>query len=169
MSDAFIHLIVPLLILLILINDERRKYVFVLLPFAIFPDLDLFVEHRALLHNIFIPLTMIIASIWTSKRSRLIILIASAYILSHIMLDIFNSGVYILYPVYNKTFLINIELMVSRYPVGLEWIVDWGFKDVTGAYSKWYDTIAISSTGIGIVTLSSALYFIKIHLKKMRL
>ena len=56
MPNWAIHLIVPLLALLIVGRKEDYKYILFLLPLAVLPDIDTFVtEHRALLHNIFIP------------------------------------------------------------------------------------------------------------------
>src|SRR5659263_681536 len=92
-----IHLLVPLLVLLIVGRKEDYKYILLLLPFAVFPDIDTFVtEHRALLHNIFIPLAL--ASIGISlKKMKKIFLITAFYFASHVILDIFGRGVILFY------------------------------------------------------------------------
>lgn len=75
MPNWAIHLLVPLLALLILCRKEDQKYIILLLPFAVLSDIDTFVtEHRALLHNIFIPIVIILIGS-SFKKMRPIFLI----------------------------------------------------------------------------------------------
>jgi hypothetical protein len=63
MPDWAVHIIVPLFALLIVARKENVKYVLYLLPLALILDLDHFaLMHRALFHNIFIPLVFMGAS-----------------------------------------------------------------------------------------------------------
>lgn len=59
---------VPLLALIMVGRKKDYKYILLLLPLAVLPDIDTFAtEHRALLHNIFIP-----ASLEMSKTNQLL-------------------------------------------------------------------------------------------------
>jgi len=70
MPNWAIHLIVPFLALIMVGRKKDYKYILLLLPLAVLPDIDTFVtEHRALLHNIFIP--AIDASLEMSKTNQL--------------------------------------------------------------------------------------------------
>ncbi|MDP2766171.1 MAG: hypothetical protein Q8O41_01780, partial [Candidatus Methanoperedens sp.] len=70
MPNWAIHLIVPLLALLIVSRKEDWKYILLLLPLAVVPDLDTFLtQHRALLHNMFIPVVFLILG-WKLREYR---------------------------------------------------------------------------------------------------
>jgi membrane-bound metal-dependent hydrolase YbcI (DUF457 family) len=126
MPNWAIHLIVPLLALLIAGRKEDHKYIFLLLPLAVLPDIDTFaVEHRALLHNIFIPAILFFLGL-SIKKMRVIFFIAGVYFISHVILDMFDGGVVLFYPVYNEMAFINASLEMS---IGnqLSWKFDYGF------------------------------------------
>lgn len=102
MSSLLTHIFIPLFILLIFSEEFKlsKKIILFLCFFAILPDLDIFLFHRATLHNIFVLLVpLCIYILWKSVE---FIYISSFYIFSHIILDLFNQGVYIFYPFYNK-------------------------------------------------------------------
>ncbi len=127
MPNWAIHLLVPLLALLIVCRKEDHKYILLLLPFAVFPDVDTFVtEHRALLHNVFIPLVLVLTGI-ALKKMRSIFFITAFYFASHIILDMFNGGVVLFYPFYNEMAFIDASLEMSKTKE-LLWTFDYGFS-----------------------------------------
>jgi hypothetical protein len=131
MANWVIHLIVPLLALLIVSRREDMKYILLLLPLALVPDLDTLVTlHRALLHNIFIPIILVLSAIIFFERRKMLI-IASVYFASHVMLDLFEGGVVLLYPVYNRLAFVDASLSLTPTNA-VNWIFDYGFTD----YSK---------------------------------
>ena len=108
MPGPLIHLGVCLVALLLYFDDRHRKYVLLLLPFAVLPDLDHlppFYAPRLYFHNVFIlvlPLAIALYALAT-KRGLLfdVGLMASFCLLSHLVLDFFvgGSGEALFYPV----------------------------------------------------------------------
>ena len=114
MPNWAIHLLVPLLVLLIVGRKEDYKYILLLLPFAVLPDIDTFAtEHRALLHNIFIPLALVLIGI-SLKKMRTIFFITAFYFASHVILDMFGGGVVLFYPFYNEMAFIDASLEITK-------------------------------------------------------
>lgn len=99
------HIIVPMLMLFIFYDDIRSTLM--LLPASLFPDLDYFLVHRGTLHNIFIPLCLLM--LYLKSRSQKIT-IALVYLSSHLFLDIFNMGIIPFYPISIRNIMINAEL-----------------------------------------------------------
>ena len=111
MSSTLTHIFIPLFILLIFSEQLKlsKKIIFALCIFAILPDLDVFIFHRATFHNIFVMIVPIsICTFWKDIRVGCIM---GFYIFSHIVLDLFNRGVYLFYPFYNKVlyFMIGVS------------------------------------------------------------
>lgn len=125
MPDWAVHAIIPLFALLIVTRKEYTKYIIYLLPLALIPDLDHFVQmHRALFHSIFIPLIFLGASVVNSNpKTRFILVTGAAYTASHVILDIFHGGVGLFYPITSDMFFINAELL---YQQGFSWTFNWG-------------------------------------------
>ena len=105
MANASMHIIVPMLMLFIFYDDIRSTLM--LLPASLFPDLDYFLVHRGTLHNIFIPLCLLM--LYLKSRSQKIT-IALVYLSSHLFLDIFNMGIIPFYPISIRNIMINAEL-----------------------------------------------------------
>lgn len=127
MPNWAIHLIVPFLALLMVGRKEDLKYVILLLPLAVLPDIDTLVtEHRALLHNIFIPALFVLFGLYI-KKMRSIFFIAALYFGSHVILDLFDGGVVLFYPLYNNMAFIDVSLEISKAKQ-LLWTFDYGFK-----------------------------------------
>jgi len=103
MSSTFTHIFIPLFILIVFSDKLRlsKKTILALSIFSIFPDIDIFLFHRATLHNVFIFIIPII--IYIIFKNIKVCGIVTYYLFSHILLDTFNHGVFILYPLYNKT------------------------------------------------------------------
>src|SRR5659263_772689 len=147
MPNWAIHLLVPLLALLILGRKEDHKYILLLLPFAVLPDIDTFAtEHRALLHNIFIPLVLAFIGI-SMKKMRSIFLITAFYFASHIILDLFGGGVVLFYPFYNEMAFIDASLEMSKTNQ-LLWTLDYGFSSYSENWNNAYGYIS-DSVGTG--------------------
>jgi len=110
MADPFMHLFVPAAILFSL-NFNKRKVLY-LLPFALFPDIDFLFFHRALLHNIFIPLILSSLTFYLTKDkeySKIMFIM----ITTHYFLDL--NGVALLFPFFPYKFnlLFNVT---ATYP-----------------------------------------------------
>lgn len=149
MPDWPIHLIVPLLALLIVSKKEHHRYILLLLPLAVVPDLDTFVtQHRALLHNMFIPLLLLLLG-YAIKEKRTIFTIASVYIASHVVLDMFGGGVVLFYPFYNKMAFVDASLAMSKTNE-LLWTFSYGFKQYGTGWETAYGYIS-DSIGTGIM------------------
>ncbi len=147
MPNWAIHLIVPLLALLIVGRKEDYGYILLLLPLAVIPDIDTFLaQHRALLHNAFIPLLLIFFG-WIFKEKRTIFIIAAVYIASHVFMDMFDRGVVLLYPFYDKMAFVDAGLKMSQANM-LTWTFDYGFKEYSIGSMKAYGYIT-DSIGTG--------------------
>ncbi len=163
MSDIIIHLLIPLLILLLVCDKDKHIYIYILLPIALVPDVDVLYEHRALLHNLFIPLVLIFASTLTIGRAKIILIISSIYLYSHAILDIFNGGVQIFYPLYNKMFAIRTDIVLINN-FNIRYFIEAGFRD---GYAIYPSTINIISTeGMGILVLTIFVFSIRKYLNK---
>ncbi len=128
MPNWAIHLIVPLLALLIVSRKEDWKYVLLLLPLAVVPDLDTLVtRHRALLHNIFIPVILLFIA-WKLPKYRNLFIISSVYLASHVLLDMFAGGVVLFYPFYDRMAFVDASLMIDQSNL-LKWTLDYGFDE----------------------------------------
>ena len=69
MANMSVHLMIPLVLLLLL--SKRTRLILLALPFALLPDLDFFYLHRALLHNIFIPVLFLLVFLSVPISERL--------------------------------------------------------------------------------------------------
>jgi membrane-bound metal-dependent hydrolase YbcI (DUF457 family) len=141
MPNWAIHLIVPLLALLIVSRKEDWKYVLLLLPLAVVPDIDTFAtQHRALLHNIFIPVILLLFA-WKLREYRNVLIISAVYFASHVFLDMFGGGVVLFYPFYDRMAFVNASLMIDPSNF-LIWTFDYGFDEYDAGWK----------TAIGYVT-----------------
>jgi membrane-bound metal-dependent hydrolase YbcI (DUF457 family) len=157
MPDWPTHLIVPLLALLIVSKREHQKYIFLLLPLAVIPDFDTFVtQHRALLHNMLIPLLLLLLG-YAIKEKRTLFIIASAYIASHVVLDMFGGGVVLFYPVYSRMAFVNASIKMSQTNQ-LFWKFDYGFKEYGTGWETAYGYISDSiGTGAMVFVLMAGI------------
>jgi hypothetical protein len=105
MPSPIIHLGVALVALLLYFDDRNRKYVLLLLPFAVLPDLDHFVPlyaPREIFHNVFLlvpPLAIALYGLKTKNNVLYSIALMAGFLLfSHLVLDFFNGGEALFYP-----------------------------------------------------------------------
>jgi len=147
MPNWAIHLIVPLLALLIAGRKEDHKYILLFLPLAVLPDIDTLVtQHRALLHNIFIPIILLILAILV-KKWKIVFIIAAVYIASHVILDLFGGGVVLFYPFYDSIAFVDANLKMSKTNE-LLWTFDYGFSQYGEEWKTAYGYIS-DSIGFG--------------------
>ncbi len=122
MPDILLHLIVPLAALLLFYRGEYRKYVLLLCPLAFLPDIDHLGSGdvaRMWLHNVFILLPPLFIGVYAYRtghsKAYNIALIALVYLCSHVLLDVFQGGVSLLYPIVGDSYAITCDvLMVNR-------------------------------------------------------
>lgn len=147
MPNWAIHLIVPLLALLIVRKKEEWKYILLLLPLAVVPDLDTFLtQHRALLHNMFIPVVFFILG-WKLREYRTVFIISAVYLTSHVILDMFGGGVVLFYPFYDRMAFVNASLSMEQ-PINIIWTFEYGFREYSPDWNNALGYI-IDSPGTG--------------------
>jgi len=105
MPGPVIHIGVALAALLVYFDDRHRKYVLLLLPFAMLPDLDHFAPFyagRDILHNVFLlvpPLAIALYGLKTKNNLLYSVALMAGFLLfSHFVLDFFNGGEALFYP-----------------------------------------------------------------------
>ncbi|MFZ0011534.1 MAG: metal-dependent hydrolase [Halobacteriota archaeon] len=105
MPGPVIHIGVALVALLVYFDDRHRKYVLLLLPFAMLPDLDHFAPFyagRDILHNVFLlvpPLAIALYGVKTKNNLLYSVALMAGFLLfSHLVLDFFNGGEALFYP-----------------------------------------------------------------------
>lgn len=150
MSSLFNHIFIPLAILFIFSNRLKLdpKKIIILSFFGILPDMDIFLFHRASFHNIFVLLIPLLIFIIIKNR-RDISGIICFYMISHVILDAFNGGAFLLYPFYHKVFFVNIEVIFNHGSI--THILDYGIS--RRIVSNGIDEPMISSENIGVAIL----------------
>ena len=131
----FAFLLVELLKNFILIRGEFPKhYIIYILIGALLPDLDVLVYflirhlgfslyeiHRAVLHNIFVPIIILIVALWTRKNRKNIsniLMIISIAVFSHLILDMLISGkIELFFPISNLKVGLN---LLGLFPEDLQ-------------------------------------------------
>lgn len=106
MPSTLTHIFIPLFILVIFSEQLKlsKKMIISLSVFAILPDLDMFLVHRETLHNIFVLIVPVIFFVILDDLK--FSCVVAYYLASHIILDLFNSGVFLFYPIYQKVIYI---------------------------------------------------------------
>ncbi len=152
MSSLFNHVFIPLVILLLFSNKLRLnpRMVFALSFFAVLPDMDaIFFIHRASFHNIFVLIIAFIFFILAKNKKKVTPGIICFYLASHLLLDIFNGGIFLLYPVYDNVFFAHVELLFNSNHFTP--VLDYGIsKDIM---NMGRGEPAISSENIGVTVL----------------
>ena len=104
MPGEVVHLGVGLVALLLYFDDHHRKYVLLLLPFAALPDLDHFIPFytREMFHNVFLLVPPFAVALYGLKIKNKVLysiaVMAGFLLFSHLVLDFFNGGEALLYP-----------------------------------------------------------------------
>lgn len=114
--DLLFHMLIPTMLALIAGLD--RKKALMLAPIAIIPDLDMLLNaHRVYLHTILIPLAISIPLLYYRKKGNQhgqILLPASLYYLSHLLLDFFNGPVALFWPLTNIGYGLKTGITVNQ-------------------------------------------------------
>lgn len=105
MPLPIVHLVVALVALLLYFDDRHRSYMLLLLPLALLPDLDHFAPFyapRETFHNALLLVPPLAIALYGLKTKSQIVysvaLMAGFCLFSHFVLDFFNGGVALLYP-----------------------------------------------------------------------
>ena len=163
MSSLFNHAFIPISLLFIFSNKlklDHRKII-ILSFFGVFPDADFYIPpHRAIFHNIFILIIPFI--IYFLIKDQKISGMIGFYLLSHLILDIFNGGIFFLYPFYNEVIYITASVWISGK--GIIEALNYGVNDdivrVKGGEA------IISSESIGTIILFMILASVYIILNR---
>lgn len=112
--DPFMHLLLPLLVLLALRVDPKRA--FLLAPLAVLPDFDsLFGLHRALGHSfipiLVVPLAVVAYAHFRKNEWYAASVVALFYLISHVVLDL--GGVAFLWPIVPDQFYFEPSITFS--------------------------------------------------------
>jgi hypothetical protein len=128
MSTLFNHVFIPLAILLIFSKElklDPRKILF-LSFFAMLPDADaIFLPHRAVHHNVLVvvfPLLLFILM----KSKREVLGIIFFFLASHLLLDLFDGGIFLFYPFYDSVFYAHVELLFTMETI--KPVIDYGIS-----------------------------------------
>lgn len=123
MPSIGLHLALTLFVLASCVKDEDLKSAFLLLPFGLLNDLDSLIGvHRATFHNLFTPFSLLfgLGILKRLKLSRISFssgILASALVSLHIGLDLFYNGVFLFYPLTQKSY--NPEFWFGLRETGL--------------------------------------------------
>jgi LexA-binding, inner membrane-associated putative hydrolase len=125
-SSPVIHIGVALVALLLYFDDRHRIWAFLLLPFAVLPDLDHFVPFyapRIYFHNVFMLVPFFAVALYGLATKRTLLrdvgLMASFCLLTHLVLDFFTGGEALLYPLRTTKYAIVRSPTVYRETVEL--------------------------------------------------
>lgn len=151
MSSLFNHLFIPLVILLIF-SDKLKldlRKITALSFFGILLDADIFLIHRASLHNIFILVIPFLAFIFIKDR-REVSGIILFYLASALILDIFDGGVYLLYPFYNNVFFARIEIWFIHSIIP---VLDYGISKNIMNNGRGEPMISSENIGVSVIIM----------------
>lgn len=163
MSSLFAHIFIPAVVLLLYSKKLGigPKKAMALSFFAALPDLDhIFLSNRATLHNVFLVLIPLLLFVLIKRRKDISGIICF-YLASHLILDLFNGGLYLLYPVYNKVFFARAELLFNHG--NFMSVLDYGMSDKIGAgskiinMSKWGTMVSSENIGSAILFIAVAM------------
>ncbi len=160
MPDLLLHLIVPLAALLLFYDSRYRTYILLLSPLAILPDVDHLWSGefaRAWLHNIFIVVPPVLVGIYAYKTRQEKLynfaLIAAVYLCSHILLDMFQGGVSLVYPIANYSYAVTCDLLMRNHTIT---------PDIAFTVSLPSRDTSVEGDVVGSVTVAIAVVFLSL-------
>ena len=170
MSYVFSHAFIPLSILFIFAGklNLNHKYILYLSIFGIFPDFDAIFQHRYTFHNLSILAIPILAFIFI-KEYRQISGMTTYYLSSHLILDIFNGGIAVLYPFSKKILFLNAEIVQTYNLKTITFLYNYGFTDKvvkTISENSVYGVVSSENFGITVLLLIMAFIYIIYNLRK---
>lgn len=169
MSSLFNHMFISLVILLLF--SEKLKFnprkVLALSFFAVLPDVDtVFLPHRAVFHNAFILIIPILLFIFIKSRRKDLGIICF-YLASHLVLDLFSGGIFLLYPLYDNVFFIHAELWF--YKNSFTPILDYGISSNIMNMGRGEPVISSENIGVGALLIISVVILAMRNLQKKEL
>lgn len=156
MSSLFNHVFIPVAILLIFSKElklDPRKILFLSI-FAVLPDADaIFLPHRAVLHNVLIVLIPLFLFILVKSR-REVFGIIFFFLASHLLLDLFDGGIFLFYPFYDSVFYANVELLFTMETIRP--VLDYGISDRIMNNGRGEPMISSENIGTAVLLLAIA-------------
>lgn len=155
--DLLTHIFLPLILLLSIGLARSKRYLFLLSPLAIFPDLDVFLGiHRGLFHSLLIIMPIVLLSLITLRQYSNYI---AFFLGSHLSLDFLAGGVPFLYPIIETGVGIEFPLVVrfSSPPTIVEYLPRIVFTTPTLVQGQSYELF--SGIGIALLILFGGIYY----------
>ncbi|MCE8426174.1 MAG: metal-dependent hydrolase [Candidatus Methanoperedens sp.] len=166
MSSLFTHVFIPVAILLIFSKELKfdPRNILILSFFALLPDADaIFLPHRAMLHNILMIVIPFLLFILV-KSKREIFSIIFFFLASHLLLDLFDGGIFLFYPFYDSVFFARVELLFTMETI--KPVLDYGISDQIMNNGR--GEPMISSENIVVAFLLMVFSVLVIILRKMK-
>lgn len=154
------HAVLPGLVALAFFRRVPRKVVLLTLPVVWLVDADYLIpsQHRALTHSILIPLALLAAVVvlWRRRDAKapfwdfatrpgapVVLAMLAYYWTSHLLLDLFQGGVVLLWPLVNTNFYLAFEILLdtgnNTFTPGSEAGTSEGAPELTPLY-PWFST-----------------------------
>lgn len=178
MASFLPHIVVPALVALAFLPIGRRR-VLMWAPLVWVPDVDYVLPalHRAASHSVFIPLLLTAVLVWLWRRrdptarfpefatrpgAPANLTLASFYLASHLVMDVFQGGVVLLWPLWNVTLFLGFQIVLDTATNTFEPAGDAGSMEGAPPLSaryEWFSTTDAAVTaflvafGLGWVVL----------------
>lgn len=156
MSSLFNHVFIPVAILLIFSKELKLapKNILILSFFAVLPDADaIFLPHRAVFHNfLFVVIPLLLFIFVRSKKEILGIIFF--LLASHLLLDLFDGGIFLLYPFYDSVFFAHVELLFNMEAI--KPVLDYGIRDRIINNGRGEPMISSENFGTAVLLLTIA-------------
>lgn len=154
------HAVLPGLVALAFFRSVPRKIVFATVPIVWLIDADYLIpsQHRAITHSILIPLALFAAVVvlWRRREPRarlgafltrpgapVVLTMLAYYWASHLVLDLFQGGVVLLWPLVNTNFYLAFEILLdtgnNTFTPGSEAGTSEGAPELSPLY-PWFST-----------------------------
>ena len=156
MSTLFNHVFIPVAILLIFSKELKLdpRNILILSFFAVLPDADaIFLPHRAVLHNVLIVLIPLLLFILV-KSKREVFGIIFFFLASHLLLDLFDGGIFLFYPFYDSVFYARVELLFTMDTI--KPVLDYGISDQIMNNGRGEPMISSENIGTAVLLMAIA-------------
>jgi len=130
MVEPILHLVIPILFLLAFKPKIGKKLIFGLAILTILPDFDFIIGHRSLFHNVFFVLIVSFivylmfrfvinkGNIEKGTENKNAFYLSLYYLFFHLFLDMSKPGIPFFYPISNKLFGFNFNLIIRSFGLG---------------------------------------------------
>jgi len=104
---------------------------------------------------------------WKLREYRTIFIISAVYFASHVVLDMFNGGVVLFYPIYDRMAFVNASLSIEQ-PINIKYTFDYGFGEYSSGWKNALGYIFDSpgTGGMAFVLLASICLLYRNRLKR---